>query len=88
MTITKDSAKDKFHLGAQEAVLPGGLQLANGQVVAPTFSEYDTPLSQLGKRQRLKNARVLLAHAGDVFTKPTARCQVLMNGYLKLLPNN
>ena len=28
-----------------------------------------------------------MAHAGDVFTKPEAQCQVLKNGDLRLLPD-
>jgi len=39
-----------------------------------------------GARARA-DRHVLMAHAGDSFTKPGAPCQVLMNGYLKLLPN-
>jgi len=31
--------------------------------------------------------RVMLAHAGSAFTKPGANCQVLMNGYLRLVAN-
>jgi hypothetical protein len=37
--------------------------------------------------QRLAKARVLKAHADDVFAKPTKRCQILGNGYLRLLPD-
>ena len=41
-----------------------------------------------GRRERARaDRRVLAAHAGDSFGKPGAGCQVLMNGYLKLVPN-
>jgi hypothetical protein len=33
---------------------------------------------------KLPRTQVLNAHSGDVFSKPSARCQLLMNGYLKL----
>lgn len=87
MTITEDAARDKFHLGAAPAVLPSGNQLANGSIVAPPLADYDTPLSKYGRRQVKINSQVLRAHAGDVFSKPGARCQVLNNGYLRLVPN-
>jgi hypothetical protein len=28
-----------------------------------------------------------MAHGGNVFSKPGAKCQVLQNGYLRLVPN-
>jgi hypothetical protein len=87
MTITKDASLDKFHLGTAASVLPGGDQLPGGAAVAPAMPDYDTPLSQYGPQQAKVNERVLMAHAGNVFTKPEAKCQVLMNGYLRLMPN-
>ena len=86
MTLTKNVSEDRFHLGTAEAVSPSGVQLANGEIVAPSASNYD-PLSMGGKRQEQRNRRALKAHAGDVFSKPGANCQVLMNGYLRLVPN-
>jgi hypothetical protein len=35
----------------------------------------------------LPRAKVMASNAGNVFSKPGARCQVLQNGYLRLLPN-
>lgn len=86
MTLGENVAEDKFHLGTAEAVLPSGIQLPDGRIVAPSESNYD-PLSMGGKRQVARNRQMLKAHAGDVFSKPGANCQVLMNGYLRLLPN-
>lgn len=87
MLITKDGPSDKFHLGTQRAVFPGGLLVAGGGLVPDPLADYDSPLSRYGPQQIKINHRVLMAHAGDVFSKPRTRCQVLMNGYLKLLPN-
>jgi hypothetical protein len=39
-----------------------------------------------GERARA-DTRVLTAHAGTSFADPGADCQVLMNGYLRLVPN-
>jgi hypothetical protein len=87
MTVAKDSSRDDFDLGTAPTVLPGGVQLPGGKTVAPPLVDYDTPLSQYGPRQAKINQRVLMSHAGTVFTKPGANCQVLMNGYLRLVPN-
>ena len=38
--------------------------------------------------QKLPRKRVLRAHADDVFAKPSKRCQILANGYLRLLPDS
>jgi hypothetical protein len=56
-------------------------------MIAPELADFDTPLSKYGPAQDKKNQEVLMAHAGNVFEKPTSKCQVLMNGYLRLLPN-
>jgi hypothetical protein len=41
-----------------------------------------------GRRARARaDRRALTAHAGQSFAKPGADCQVLMNGYLRLVPN-
>jgi hypothetical protein len=41
-----------------------------------------------GRRAREKiDSRVIQVHAGGAFASPGARCQVLRNGYLKLLAN-
>jgi hypothetical protein len=41
----------------------------------------------VGGRRKRVDRRAISAHAGDTFAKPGAACQVLMNGYLRLLPN-
>jgi hypothetical protein len=33
-----------------------------------------------------RKSQVLRSHAGDVLSRPSERCEVLMNGYLRLLP--
>jgi hypothetical protein len=86
MQITKDANRDKFHLGSAPAVLPGGVQLPGGQMVVAPLADYDTPLSKYGPQQDRRNRQFLLAHAGQTFQKPGARCQILRNGYLQLLP--
>ena len=58
MTLGKNVSEDKFHLGTAEAVLPSGVQLPDGRIVAPSASNYD-PLSMGGKRQRARNRQVL-----------------------------
>lgn len=87
MTITKDASRDKFHLGTAPPVLPGGLLTPGGKSVARGSADYDTPLSLYGPQQARRNRQVLMAHAGNVFAKPGAKCQVLKNGYLRLMPN-
>jgi hypothetical protein len=77
MTVTKNVSRDTFHLGAAAVVPPQG---------GPS-PVYNTPLSAYGKRLDRLSGRVLLAHAGDVFSKPGASCQVLTNGSLRLVPS-
>jgi hypothetical protein len=71
MTLSKNASKDRFHLGTAP-----GTGSAGSTAAAPPSSA----------KQRELDREVLLAHAGNVFAKPGARCQLLMNGYLKLLP--
>ena len=73
-------------MGTAKPVLPGGLLTANGRSVDP-FSQDTTILSRYGRQQAKKNREVLMAHAGNAFEKPGARCQVLTNGDLRLVPN-
>jgi hypothetical protein len=87
MTITRDASQDKFHLGTAPSVLPGGLGVGGLEAPVAGYIDYDRPLSKLGKQQAAVNRQALLDHAGDIFTKPGAPCEVLMNGYLRLLPN-
>ena len=86
MKVTKDPAKDTFVMGTAKPVLPGGLLTANGRNVDP-FSQDTTILSRYGPQQAKKNREVLMAHAGNAFQKPGARCQALSNGDLRLVPN-
>jgi len=87
MTIDKDSSRDKFHLGTTLSALPGGSLSPNGRAVLPWTKDFDVPLAQYGPEQAEKGKQVLMAHAGNVFSKPTAKCQVLTNGYLRLAPS-
>jgi hypothetical protein len=84
MTLTDHRADDRFHLGSAHPVLPSGQLSANGRSIVP-WTVDTTLLSQYGPVQARKTHRVLLANAGSAFSKPTSRCEVLMNGDLKLL---
>ena len=87
MKVTKDPRTSTFHLGTAEPVLlPGGRLSANGRTINP-LSVDTTLLSRYGAKQARKSQQSLVAHGGDVFKKPSARCQVLANGSLRLLPN-
>jgi hypothetical protein len=87
MKVTKDPATSTFHLGTSEPVLlPGGRLSANGRAVNPTSVD-TTVLSRYGPQQARKSHQTLVAHGGDVFAKPGARCQLLTNGSLRLVPN-
>ena len=87
MKVTEDPQTSTFHLGTSEPVLlPGGRLSSNGRSVNP-LSVDTTVLSRYGAQQARKSHKTLIAHGGDVFAKPGARCQVLTNGSLRLLPN-
>jgi hypothetical protein len=86
MTFTKDVSQGTFRLGTDKPVLPSGRLTPNGRNVNP-YSVDATLLSRYGPAQARKNRQVLMAHAGNVFSKPGAKCQVLMNGDLRLVPN-
>ena len=87
MTLGESASDDKFHMGAQ-AVNPVGVR-PTGSDHGKTIESpnYDTPLSAYGSRQESMNKHVLMAHSGNAFAKPGANCEVLKNGYLRLLPN-
>jgi hypothetical protein len=85
MTLAEKRSDDQFHLGSAHPVLPGGQLSANGRSVVP-WTVDTTLLSRYGPAQARKTHRILVANAGDVFSKPSARCQVLTSGDLKLLP--
>jgi hypothetical protein len=88
MTVGSDSSRDTFHLGTAPALLPGGAQQANGAAVIPPLADYDTPLADYGSRQAAISRHMLSEHAGNAFARPTAKCEVLMNGYLRLKPGS
>jgi hypothetical protein len=86
MKVTEDPSQGTFHLGTAKPVLPGGRLSPDGRSIDP-WSLDTTLLTRYGPAQARKNHEVLLAHGGNVFSKPTARCQVLTNGDLRLVPN-
>jgi hypothetical protein len=86
MTLSEDVSRDTFHLGTAKPVLPGGRLDPNGRNVNP-WTVDTTLLSRYGPQQARKNREMLVSHAGNVFSKPRAKCQVLTNGELRLLPN-
>lgn len=86
MTIAKDPSQDKFHLGLAHPVLPSGRLSQNGTSIVP-WSADTTLLSLYGSAQVRKSHQLLMAHAGDAFSKPGANCRVLRNGDLRLLPD-
>ena len=86
MTIAEDVSRDRVHLGTAKPVLPGGRLAAGGRNIDP-YTVDATLLSRYGPAQDRKNRQVLMAHAGNVFSKPGAKCQVLTNGDLRLVPN-
>jgi hypothetical protein len=88
MSITSVASRDTFHIGSAVAALPGGKLGPSGRSILPKTRDFDTPLSAFGAQQASRNKLALAAHGGDVFTKPGAKCQVLANGYLRLVPNS
>jgi hypothetical protein len=79
MNVTNDPRTSTFHLGAVQPVLSGPLN-ADGRTVDTSL------LSRYGPEQARRSRQMLAAHGGDVFAKPGAKCQVLKNGSLRLLP--
>jgi hypothetical protein len=86
MSIRKNPSLDTFLLGMAKPVLPGGVLAPNGRSI-PAYTLDTTLLSRYGPAQAKKNHAVLMAHAGSAFAKPGAKCQVLNNGDLRLIPN-
>ena len=86
MKVTNDPRTSTFHLGTLQPVLPGGRLNRDGQTVNRASVD-TTLLSRYGPQQARKSQQILVAHGGDVFAKPGARCQVLQNGSIRLLPN-
>ena len=87
MTVLQDATQDQFHLGTAPAQLPGGSGSPSpGSGATGTVQPDYNPLSTYGPHQKVIDRQVMIAHAGDAFSKPAAQCQVLMNGDLRLLP--
>ena len=86
MNLTDDPQTSTFHLGTAQPVLPGGRLNRDGRTVNRASVD-TTLLSRYGPEQARKSRQILVAHGGDVFAKPGARCQVLENGSIRLLPN-
>jgi hypothetical protein len=86
MKVTDDPKTSTFHLGNVEPILPGGRLKLDRRSVKPGSVD-TTLLSRYGAQQAEKSRALLVAHGGDVFAKPSARCQLLQNGSLRLLPS-
>ncbi len=85
MNVTDDPKTSTFHLGTSQPVLPGGHLSRDGKTIS-RGSVDTTLLSRYGPLQARKSQQILRSHGGDVFAKPSARCQLLQNGSLRLLP--
>lgn len=86
MNVTNDPRTSTFHLGTVQPILPGGRLKRNGRAIKPGSVDA-TLLTRYGPQQARKSKELLVAHGGDVFAKPGAKCQLLENGSLRLLPN-
>jgi hypothetical protein len=87
MKVTNNPRTSTFHLGTSDPVLlPGGRLNSTGRSVNQRSVD-TTVLSRYGAQQDRKNHKTLVVHGGDVFAKPSAKCQLLTNGSLRLLPN-
>ncbi len=86
MSLTGDPRTSAFHLGTSQPVLPGGRLKRDGRSVNRASVD-TTLLSRYGPDQARKGRQIMLAHGGGVFAKPGARCQVLQNGSIRLLPS-
>lgn len=80
-----DSKASTMKLGLSEPILPGGRLSRDGQSIN-RGSVDTTLLSRYGEDQEKKSQALLVEHGGDVFAKPSAKCQLLKNGSLRLLP--
>jgi hypothetical protein len=85
MKLTDDPKTSTFHLGTAQPVLPGGRLNPDGRTVNRASVD-TTLLSRYGPEQARKSRQIMVAHGGDVFAKPSSRCQVLRNGSIRLLP--
>jgi hypothetical protein len=87
MKVTGDPKTSTFTLGTVQPVLSGGRLAKNGRSISPGSID-TTLLSRYGPEQARKSKEILAAHAGTAFAQPGARCQVLQNGALRLLPGS
>jgi hypothetical protein len=85
MNLTDDPRTSTFRLGTAQPVLPGGRLKRDGRTVNRASVD-TTLLSRYGPEQARKSRQLMIANGGDVFAKPSARCQVLGNGSIRLLP--
>ncbi|MES1246327.1 MAG: hypothetical protein ABUS54_01485 [Actinomycetota bacterium] len=85
MHVTDDPETSTFRLGTEQPVLPGGRLKPNGRTVNRRTVD-TTLLSRYGPEQAKKSREIMRAHGGAVFTQPSAACQVLANGALRLAP--
>ena len=86
MTLTGDPHTSTFQLETTEPILPGGRLNKDGQTINRASID-TTLLSRYGADQAKKSQQMLREHGGDVFTMPSAKCQLLKNGSLRLLPS-
>ena len=86
MHLTGDPHTSTFHLETTEPILPGGRLNKDGQTIN-RGSVDTTLLSRYGAEQAKKSQLLLRKHGGNVFAKPSAPCQLLKNGSLRLLPS-
>lgn len=86
MNLTDDPRTSTFHLGTAQPVLPGGRLKRDGRAVNRASVD-TTLLSRYGPQQARKSRQIMVAHGGGIFAKPSARCQVLQNGSIRLLPS-
>lgn len=85
MTVTGDPHASTFDLGTVAPVLPGGKLNPDGRTIRPGSVD-TTLLARYGAQQAKKSQELLREHGGDVFAEPGARCRLLANGSLRLLP--
>ena len=86
MNLTGDPHTSTFQLETTEPILPGGRLNKDGQTINRASID-TTLLSRYGADQAKKSQQMLREHGGDVFTMPSAKCQLLKNGSLRLLPS-
>jgi hypothetical protein len=86
MNLTDDPRTSTFNLGTAQPVLPGGRLKRDGRTVNRASVD-TTLLSRYGPEQARRTRQILRARGGDVFAKPGARCQVLQNGSIRLVPS-